>query len=173
MNFVVAVPNTGSAGPRWQWVPAEQHIVALTMELPAPGNGDPVWVPQVLLLVTFIDADGDVIDPRRISVAANQRALLNTGSYVPLINNRGWCQIGPPTLWADTSIEQIIATARAVVGPLTPPNGSPDQALEYEHWEHLAKILRAHGVTITPQDLPRLPHHVAFSARLQARFNPI
>lgn len=169
---------TGAGGFAAGQDPTQPHILAPTMGLPPPGDGDlgdvvdRGQVPGVLRLVTFIDVDTDQIDPRRMSITTDCQALLNTGIYVPLIGNRGWCQVGPPTLWAESSIEQIAATARAVVGPLTPLNGHSNQVAEYEHWTHLSTVLREHGVTITPQDLPRLPHHVVLSDRLQARFTP-
>ena len=127
-------------------------------------------VAEVLQLVTFVDTDDAIIDTRRISMSASHRALLDTGTWVVPINNRGWCHLGPKTLWAETTTDEILTTARAVVGPLTPLDGVLHPDLEYEHWAHLARILHAHGATTDPKDLPHLPHHVVLSDRLQKRF---
>jgi hypothetical protein len=37
-----------------------------------------------------------------------------------------------------------------------------------DHWAHLARVLRAQGIEIEPDDLPRLPHHVELGERLLA-----
>lgn len=127
-------------------------------------------VAKVLHLVTFVDTDDAITDTRRISVSAGQRALLDTGTWVVLINDRGWCHWGTGALWADITAEEIVSTARAVVGPLTPLDGGPHLDLEYKHWALLVKILREHGAIAEPHDLSQLPHHVVLSGRLQKRF---
>ena len=67
-------------------------------------------VAEVLQLVTFVDTDDAIIDTRRISMSASHRALLDTGTWVVLINNRGWCD------WA-----------RKLCGPKPPPTRSLPQ----------------------------------------------
>lgn len=117
-------------------------------------------------LVTNVDLDQDVLDSRWVSVSARQHAILTTGDHVPVIDHRGWCHSGPPT-WTDTCTQDIIDTAREVVGPLLPGDGHPHPDLRATHWAGLAATLGRHGIHIDAQDLPGLPHHVTLSPQLQ------
>lgn len=124
---------------------------------------------EVVGLVTTVDEDWRVHDARRISVSTRQHAVLDEGAHVVLIDDRGWCQTGPLTLWADLTAHVISDTARLVIGPFTLMDGHVDYCLEREHWAHLVKILHYNGVTVDPFVLALLPHHVVLSHRLQAQ----
>lgn len=76
---------------------------------------------------------------------------------------------GPSDIWRRTSVEEIEADARMVVGP-GEPYGSHSQAdVEADHWAGLAGILRRQGVLIDAEQVSRLPHDVELSQRLRAR----
>ncbi len=120
-------------------------------------------------LVTFVDGDDDLADPRHLSLSARHEAVLTDGTTVLLLGDRGWSSSGPPQLWALTSIEDIADTARMVVGPDGPFDGRSQRDLETEHWASLAARLRRRGVEADALELARLPHDVVLSERLLAR----
>lgn len=120
-------------------------------------------------LVTFVDVDDDVADPRRISVSARHEAVLANGRHVLLLDDRGWSASGPPTIWARTTIEDIVTTARTVVGPDEPFGGRSPADMEADHWAQLAEVLRQQGVVADALELGRRPHDVVLSPRLLAR----
>lgn len=133
---------------------------------------------RVVRLETLTDV-GDDSDPRRVSVSARHDAVLEDGSRVPLLDDRGWTEalggagadeIGD--LWALTPEHQIAGTARVVVGPDEPYGGRTQGDMEADHWNALAETLCAHGVVVAAGDLRRLPHDVVLSDRLRARLGP-
>jgi hypothetical protein len=131
---------------------------------------------RVVRLVTRADVREDV-DPRRISVSARHEAVLEDGSRLLLLDDRGWTEelrgAGAneiDDLWALTVERDIVETARVVVGPDEPFGGRPQDDMETDHWNTLAENLRDHGVVVVDADeLRRLPHDVVLSDRLRAR----
>jgi hypothetical protein len=120
-------------------------------------------------LVTFVDVDEQVADARRISVSARHEAVLVGGRRVLLLDDRGWSESGPPNIWALTSVEDIVDTARVVVGPDEPFGGRSHEDMEADHWAHLVGVLRQQGIVVNALELKRLPHDVVLSERLLAR----
>lgn len=84
-------------------------------------------------------------------------------------SDRDSAQEQQPDIWAMTSVEEIEQTARIVVGPDEPFNGSSQEDAEQGHWAYLSDVLRQHGVVMYALDLRRLPHDVVLSERLLAR----
>lgn len=118
-------------------------------------------------LVTFVDVD--VYVPRRMSVSARYEAVLVGGGRVLLLGDNGWSVSGPPNIWALTSVEDIVDTARMVVGPDKPFGGRSHEDMDADHWVQLAEVLRKQGVVADPLKLKRLQHEVVLSERLLAR----
>ena len=131
-----------------------------------------VHVAPVTRLVTFVDVGGDVADARQMSVSARHEAVLVNGRRVLLLDDRGWSSSRPPDVWAVTSVEEIVDTARMVVGPDEPFGGHSQEDMEADHWAHLAEVLRQHGIVADALELKRLPHDVVLSERLLARVGP-
>ena len=140
----------------------------------------------VTRLVTLVDVQDDVVDPRQMSVSALHEAVLEDGRRVLLLDDRGWTssalrafwpaeggdgESGQDQLdtWAVTSVEDIEETARVVVGPDEPPEGYSQEEAEAAHWAYLADVLRQHGLVVDALELKRLPHDVVLSERLLAR----
>jgi hypothetical protein len=141
----------------------------------------------VTRLVTFIDVDDNVADARQMSVSARHEAVLGNGRRVLLLDDRGWSSSlgaawsveeapdddswreGMPDIWALTSVEDIVATARVVVGPDEPFGGRSHEDMDADHWAHLTEVLRQQGIVADALELERLPHDVVLSARLLAR----
>jgi hypothetical protein len=116
------------------------------------------------------------VDPRRISVSARHEAVLEDGSRLLLLDDRGWTAelrgAGADAiddLWAVTSERDIVETARVVVGPDEPFKGRSQDDMETDHWNALAEILRAQDVVVEAAELRQLPHEVELSDRLRAR----
>jgi len=126
-------------------------------------------VTPVTRLVTFVDVDVDVDVPRRMSVSARHEAVLVGGRRVLLLDDRGWSASGPPNIWVMTSVEDIVDTARMVVGPDEPFGGRSHEDMETDHWVQLTEVLRKQGVVADALELKRLPHEVVLSERLLAR----
>lgn len=126
-------------------------------------------VVHVTRLVTFIEVDDTVADPRQMSVSARHEAVLMNGGRVLLLTDRGWSASGPPNIWAVTSAEEIADTARMVVGPDEPFGGRSQKDMEADHWASLAAALRHQGVDADALELRRLPHDVVLSEQLLAR----
>ena len=145
-------------------------------------------VSAVTRLVTFVDLREGVGDARQLSVSARHEAELSDGRRVLLLDDRGWVssplitafQAGDasdrdstreqqPDIWAMTSVEEIEQTARIVVGPDEPFNGSSQEDAEQGHWAYLSDVLRQHGVVVDALGLRRLPHDVVLSERLLAQ----
>ncbi len=87
----------------------------------------------VTRLVTFLDVADDA-DSRRMSVSARHEAVLVNGRRVLLLDDRGWSASGPPNIWALTSVEDIVDTARMVVGPDEPFSGRSQEDSAADHW---------------------------------------
>ncbi len=120
-------------------------------------------------------AGGDV-DPRRMSVSARHEAVLEDGSRLLLLDDRGWTEElrgagadGIDDLWAITPERDIVDTARMVVGPDEPFGGRSQDDMETDHWNALAENLRAQGVVVDAGELRQLPHDVEIGDRLRAR----
>jgi hypothetical protein len=145
-------------------------------------------VSAVTRLVTFVDLAEGVGDARQASVSARHEAELPDGRRVLLLDDRGWSFSSPitafqagdasdrdstreqlPDPWALTSVEEFEQTARMVVGPDEPFEGSSQEDAEEGHWAYLSDVLRQHGVVVDALDLRRLPHDVVLSERLLAR----
>ena len=116
------------------------------------------------------------VDPLRISVSARHEAVLEDGSRLLLLDDRGWTEelrgAGAnevDDLWALTAESDIVATARMVVGPDEAFGGRSQGDMETDHWNALAETLRTQGVVIDAGELRRLPHDVVLSDRLRAR----
>jgi hypothetical protein len=60
-------------------------------------------------------------------------------------------------------------TARTVVGPDEPFDGSTYEDAAASHWAYLAEELRRQGIVVDGPELSRLPHDVVLSERLLAR----
>jgi hypothetical protein len=100
---------------------------------------------------------------------------------VLLLDDRGWSASSliargegevpevQPDSWATMSVEDIEQTARIVVGPDEPFEGSSQEDAEEGHWAYLSDVLRQHGVAMDARDLRRLPHDVVLGERLLAR----
>ncbi len=122
-------------------------------------------------LATFVDLSADVTDGRQLSVSARHEAVLRDGRRVLLLDDRGWSASGPPEIWARTSIEDVVGTARTVVEPDEPFEGRSREDTAAGHWAHLAAVLRRQGVVVDALELMRLPHDVVLSERLLARLH--
>lgn len=123
----------------------------------------------MIRLLTFVEADDIVADPRQMSLSVRHEAVLMNGGRVLLLADRGWSTSGPPDVWAVTSVEEIAGTARMVVGPDEPFGGRSQQDMETDHWASLAAVLRRQGVDADPLELPQLPHDVVLSEQLLTR----
>ena len=123
----------------------------------------------VARLVTFVDVNDLVADVRQMSVSARLEAVLVDGRHVLLLDDRGWTESGTPNIWATTSFEDIVDTARTVVGPDEPFGGRSQESMEADHWAYLCRILRQRGVVAVALELRRLPHDVVLSERLLVR----
>ncbi len=108
-------------------------------------------------------------DPREMSLSALHLAVLDDGRRLTLLDDRGWGVYGAPNVWHRTSVEEIEADARMVVGP-DEPYGSHSQAdMDTDHWAHLVGILQQQGVLVDAEELSRLPHDAELSERLRTR----
>jgi hypothetical protein len=138
----------------------------------------------VTRLVTLVDLNAENSDAHQMSVSALHEAVLEDGRRVLLLDDRGWTasalraswgeadsESRPEQLdtWALTSVEDVEATARVVVGPDEPPEGRSQEDAEADHWAYLADMLRQQGVVVDALELKRLPHDVVLSERLLAR----
>jgi hypothetical protein len=139
----------------------------------------------VTRLITLVDVQDDVADPRQMSVSALHEAVLEDGRRVLLLDDRGWTSSALTASWGEvpdgesrrdqldtwalTSVEDIEETARVVVGPDEPAEGRSQADAEADHWAHLADVLRQQGVVVDTLELKQLPHAVVLSERLLAR----
>ena len=130
---------------------------------------------RVVRLVTLADIR-EHVDARLISVSARHEAVLEDGSRVLLLDDRGWTQDARGAganaiddLWVLTPEHDIVETARVVVGPDEPYGGRTQADMETDHWNALAENLGRHGVVADASELRRLPHDVVLSDRLRSR----
>lgn len=126
---------------------------------------------HVTSLVTSVEVDDAVADPRRLSVSATHEAVLSNGYRVLLLNDRGWSVSGPPDIWSSMSAAEIADTARVVVGPDEAFDGYSQEDMEASHWAFLAAILRRQGADVEGPALRELPHDVLLGERLLARLS--
>jgi hypothetical protein len=87
----------------------------------------------VTRLVTFVEVDDTVADPRQMSVSARHEAVLMNGRHVLLLVDRGWSASGPLNVWAVTSVEEIADTAHIAVGPYEPFRKRSQEDMEADH----------------------------------------
>lgn len=117
-------------------------------------------------LVTYVDVAERSARREQVSVSARHELELADGRRVLLLDDRGWGSTGR---WAETSAMEIRETARMVVGPDEPPEGSSREAMESIHWGSLQQVARRKGLDIDVAELRCLPHDVVLSPRLLAR----
>ncbi|GAA2736417.1 hypothetical protein GCM10009867_21060 [Pedococcus aerophilus] len=123
-------------------------------------------------LVTSVEVDDAVADPRRLSVSAIHEAVLSNGDRVLLLNDRGWSISGPPDVWSSMSVAEIANTARMVVGPDEAFDGYSQEDMKASHWAFLAAVLRRQSAAdIEGPALRELPHDVVLGKRLLARLS--
>jgi hypothetical protein len=133
-----------------------------------------VVVERLETLVEVHDHD----DPRTMSVDARHEAVLPDGRRLLLLDGRGWTSTlnrrSPeiPDVWAATSVQDIEADARAVVGPDEPVEGRSWEEAEAAHWSFISDLLQRQGVVVDAAELRRLPHDVVLGDRLRARLTP-
>ena len=117
-------------------------------------------------LVTTADVDDEAADDGRVSVRARHEALLADGRRLLLLDGRGW---GSTAAWTAVSAQDVAETARTVVGPDEPAEGSTWVQSQADHWATLVGTLQGHGVSVDAEELRRLPHDVVLTDRLHAR----
>ncbi|WP_432548368.1 hypothetical protein [Kineococcus sp. SYSU DK004] len=126
-------------------------------------------------LVTSVELD-EVPEPdpeeRRLAVSALLALEVTAGRRVVLFDDRGWAASGPPGLWPRTTADEIAQTARVVVGPDEPFDGSSPEEAAARYWSHLAATARSHGVDVGADALAALPHDVELGPGLRARLAP-
>ena len=133
---------------------------------------------RAVRLETVADAR-DTDQPRTISISCRHEAVLDDGSRVLLLDDRGWTAglrgAGARDIddaWAVTTEAEIAATARVVVGPDEAYGERTQADMDDGHWRTLAETLRGHGVAADAGALRRLPHDVVLGERLRARLAP-
>lgn len=104
-----------------------------------------------------------------MSVKLRHEVELADGRRVLLLDDRGWDGSGAVGIWARTSVEDVVATARVVVGPDEPFEDRSFEDMAADHWAHLRDVLSGHGVATDPLELRQLPQDVVLSERLRAR----
>jgi hypothetical protein len=138
-------------------------------------------VASVARLVTFVDLREET-EASQLSVSARHEAVLGDGRHVLLLGDRGRSaslrsavrpgrssEDNEPNVWAATSVEDIVETARTVVGPDEPFEGRSPESMEEDYWAHLAGLLEQQGIPVDALELKRLPHRVELSEGLRAR----
>ncbi len=128
---------------------------------PVPMGSEPGWAPT--------PARGHTADPHVMSLSALHLAELSNGSRVTLLDDRGWTESGTGDIWHQTSIAEVVAQARVVVGPDEPYGNHSAQDMASGHWEHLAAVLERQGVHVSALELAHLPHAVELTERLRHR----
>ena len=118
-------------------------------------------VPPVVRLVTFVDLD---CDGTALSLSARHDAVLADGRRIVLLDDRGWSGALRDSLPQD----EVVRTARMVVGPDAPFEGQTQAGMEADHWNSLARKLRLEGIEIDVDELKALPHDVQMSDRVMA-----
>ena len=126
-------------------------------------------MPPVTRLLTSVEVDDDVADDHRLSVSARLEAVLADGRHLLLLDDRGWSTSGPPGVWAATTVAEVVATARVVVGPDEAFDDRTAAEMAEDHWGRLAHDLRRQGVDVDPATLAAVPHDVVLGERLRTR----
>ncbi len=121
-------------------------------------------------LVTFVDFD-DGANQSTVSISARHELELAGGRRALLLNDRGWTSSGPSNVWAHTTEQEIVDTARAVVGPDEPFGTRTEGEMATAHWRDLQQSAQKQSVEISAGELRRLPHDVEISARLRRRLH--
>ena len=131
--------------------------------------------PRAVRLETIADVGRDG-HARRISISARHAAVLDDGSRVILLDERGWTEElrGPGAdevsdISVGASEDDIARTARDIVGPDEPYGDRSHEHTADGHRATLAEMLRAQGVTADAEELRLLPHDVVLSDRLRGR----
>lgn len=128
---------------------------------------------QAKQLLTSIELDEPAAvgrdDHRTMFISALLELELTTGRRVTLLDDRGWGCSGSDNIWAYTSQEELVETARTVVGPDEPFGGASYEDVEQDYWADMAATAAAQGVHIDADDLAALPHEVAISDQIQQR----
>ena len=128
-------------------------------------------------LVTYTDVDDWPGQPAgQLSFSAVLTAELVDGREIVLLDDRGWSEGvrfvgggGPSDQWSYVTQEDVVETARTVVGPDEPADGESYEEAARMHWSFLAGVLEENGVAASADDLQSLPHVVVLSDRLLAR----
>jgi hypothetical protein len=122
-------------------------------------------VAQVRRLKTFVEVDEGNRTPN--SVRARLDAVLDDGTRVTLLDDRGWAG-GRIEDWSIAEIEQ---TARTVVGPDEPllSRGETAAQMSDRHQQALRRTLSEAGFDVVEFEFDALPHDVVFGARLSRR----
>jgi hypothetical protein len=134
-------------------------------------------VAAIARLVTFADVDDWPGQPAgQVSFSAVLEAELVDGRRIVLLDDRGWSSgvrvagAGVPAdQWSHVTREDVVETARTVVGPDEPADGERHEDAARQHWSLLAARLEEDGIASSADDLRALPHAVVLSDRLLAR----
>ena len=120
---------------------------------------------RVRSLKTFVELDER--NPTPNSVRARLDAVLDDGTLVTLLDDRGWGG-GRVEEWTITEIEH---TARTVVGPDEPltSRGETAEMMTQTHRKALQRTLSEAGVEAKEFDFYALPHEVKPGLRLSDR----
>ena len=117
-------------------------------------------------LVTIADLDYNSPDKHRVSVSARLGLLLDDGSSVLLLDDRGF---STSQRWSEAAVDDIEENAFDVVGPDgVVEDQTAEEAVE-EYWEYLSELLEQQDFDIDPAELRELPHEVRLSQRLLKR----
>lgn len=127
----------------------------------APDGFEPAAIP-------IVHGEPD-FDPSEMSFSVLHLAVLDDGRRLTLLDDRGWGVSGPPDVWHETTVEDIVQDARVVVGPDEAYGNRSQADMAAEHWFELADTLRHHGVIVDPEELSRLPHNVEITERMRDR----
>src|SRR3954451_16063156 len=102
--------------------------------------------------------------------------LVMDGRVIVLLDDRGWSHSvldagssGAADQWRWMTQDDVVETARTVVGPDEPADGESYDEAARMYWSYLAGVLEEHGVAASPDDLQSLPHIVVLSDRLRRR----
>ncbi len=128
-------------------------------------------------LITYTDLNDWPGQPAgQVSCSAVLKAELVDGRQIVLLDDRGWSAsvrvaggTSLPDQWSYVTPEDVVETARTVVGPDEPADGQSHEEAARMHWSFLAGVLEAEGVAASADDLQALPHVVVLSDRLLER----
>jgi hypothetical protein len=102
-----------------------------------------------------------VDDERQHDLSVSEFALLDTGERVILHAERGYTsRVSSGSIWAHETVENITHNVLNVVLP-------DDDDTEDQHpWEWLARLARAQGLDVTPDELRQIPYEVVLTERV-------